>query len=311
MEEKYKKFLEFNWRDSADWQAYFSNIYPTPPGNKVDFYKRKFYNQRLDPDFDRNYQPAEPSSSTTNNTSNNASGGAYTNSTYPQPAAGLSSPLIQVAEVGLWVSFLFSIVLNFHTLKFAAAALLIRSIRRVGIPKFSMDWAQLLFLDEHFQQMLYALLFMIDNLNFFLLVPLGITAVLNISEFLKTQGAQFNFLMPYINKIVNKRVELAKTRSDIEVGIGFFLFVGIFLGLNSFLLPIFYWQYLRFKYIVNADTKGTFSKMNDYVNIFKNKPSTPGLIKMVIIKVQEFASYMGRTEAGPGQGAGGANCMIF
>jgi hypothetical protein len=308
MEEKYKKFLEFNWRESAEWQAYFGNIYPTPPGNKVDFYKRKFYNQRIDTEFDRNYMPPEPSSTVNNNTNTRA--GGYANPTYSQPI-GLSSPLIQIAEAFVWFTFLVSIVINFHTLKLAALALLIRAIRRVGLPRFSMEWAQALFQDEHFQQMLYALLFMIDRLNYFLLVPLIITAVFNLAEFIKAKGSSIGFLTPYINKVINQRVELAQTRANVEVGIGFFLFIGIFLGLNQFLLPIFYWQYLRFKYIVNQDTQMTFSKMNRYVDNFKNKPSCPGMLKMVLTKVQEFASYMGRTEAGPGQGAGGANCNIF
>jgi hypothetical protein len=308
MEEKYKKFLEFNWRDSADWQAYFGNIYPTPPGNKVEFYKKKFYNQRIDPDFNRDYFPPELSSTVNNNANTGSS-----NHSYPQPsqATGLSSPIVQIVEAILWVAFVASIFINFHTLKFAALALLVRAIRRVGVPKLSMDWAQLLFLDEHFQQMLYALLFMIDKVNYFLLVPLGLTAVLNLAEFIKSKPDMFRFAIPYVNMVIGKRVELAQTRSNIEVGIGFFLFAGIFLGLNQFLLPIFYWQYLRFKYIVNQDTKVTFSKMNWYIESFKNKPSTPGVLKMVLTKLQELASYMGRTEAAPGQAAGGANCNIF
>ena len=41
MEAKHKQFLEFNWRDSQEWQNYYRDIYPTPPGNKIEYYKKK------------------------------------------------------------------------------------------------------------------------------------------------------------------------------------------------------------------------------------------------------------------------------
>jgi len=63
-------------------------------------------------------------------------------------------------------------------------------------------------------------------------------------------------------KLINKRVELAGMRANTEVAVGFLLVAGIFLGLNSFLIPIFFWQYLRFKYIVNEDIKRSFTRLN-------------------------------------------------
>jgi hypothetical protein len=132
---------------------------------------------------------------------------------------------------------------------------------------------------------------------------------MNVSEYFKLSG--ISIFSKYTDLIYNRRVEIARLRSNIEVGIGFLLVLGIFLGLNSLLLPIFYWQFMRFKYIVNEDTKGTFSKLNSYTNDFKNKPSTPSFLRYIIEKVQSLASYLGRTEAAPGQAAGGQNCVIF
>jgi hypothetical protein len=304
MEEKYKKFLEFDWTKSTEWQLYYSNLYPTPPGNKILTYKKKFYKNKIDPDFDDKYLPPEPS--TTSNTQQQS----YAQPNYPMPST-TASPILGILEAFVWLIFLGSVIINYHTLKIACVALLIRVIKRTGKPSFTLQYAQLIFLDEHFQLLLYALLFFIDRSNYFTLVPLIITGILNIGEHFRNNARVFSFLKPYCTIIVNKRVQIAQTRSDIEVAIGFFLVIGIFLGLNAFFLPIFYWQYLRFKYIVNEDCKRTFGKMNHYLEAFKTKPSIPSPVKFIISKIQQFASYLGRTEAAPGQAAGGANCNVF
>jgi hypothetical protein len=310
MEEKYKKFLEFSWKDSSDWQLYYSNLFPTPPGNKIEHFKKKWYKLKIDPDFDTTWTPSEPSSNTNYNQSQSSY--SYPNaSTMSRGLTGNLDKVLSLIEAFLWGFFLFTIIYHYHTLKIVSLALLVRVLRRVGLPKFQMIYAQQLFLDEHFQILLYALLFMIDRLNIFILIPLGITAILNLAEFFRSNHRIFKSIIPYTDKIINKRVELALARANAEVAIGFFLFLGIFLGLNSFLIPIFYWQYLRFKYIVNEDTKISFRKLNNFADKIKNHPSTPGPIKFIIDKIQQFASFMGRTESAPGQAAGGQNCTIF
>ena len=52
MEEKYKKFKDYNWDNSKEWNSYFTNIFPTPTQNKALRYKKKFYRNKIDPDFD-------------------------------------------------------------------------------------------------------------------------------------------------------------------------------------------------------------------------------------------------------------------
>ena len=69
MEEKYKKFKEFDWQNNQEWQLYYSNLYPTPPPNKIERYKKKFYKNKIDNDFDIDYQSTS-SQSTESNSSN-------------------------------------------------------------------------------------------------------------------------------------------------------------------------------------------------------------------------------------------------
>lgn len=313
MESKYKKFLEYDWVNSKEWHFYIDNdVYPPPPLKKIDTFKRKFYKAKVDPEFETNYQPPSETSSSNTNNNTSSSNNNRTQNPYTNPPPGVNASLfsiLQKAEILLWGFFAISFLIGFSPLLISALALLARVIKRVGIPKFTIEFAQHLFLDEHFQILLYNLLFMIDRLNIFVLIPIFITCIMNVSEYFKLNGIAI--LKKYTDLIYNRRVEIAKLRSNIEVGIGFLLVLGIFLGLNAVLLPVFYWQFLRFKYIVNEDTKVTFGKMNSYVNEFKNKPSTPGFLRYIIEKLQGLASYFGRTEPAPGQPAGGQNCNIF
>lgn len=307
MEQKMKQFRDFNWMNSKEWLMYYDNLYPTPPGHKIEHYKKKFYKLKIDPEFDINW--TEP----TNQQSQNTSQGHVFNR--PQ-AAGFSNEsllgkLLCFGEFFLWSLFFVTIIYPSNTLKMSAGALLLRVIRRTGKPRFSIEYVQVLFLDEHFQLLLYSVLFMIDRLNIFTLIPLMITATLDMSEIVRSNQRFLKMLKPLSDKIAKNRVQLATTRSNVEIGVGFVLVVGIFLGLNSFFLPMFYWQYLRFKYIVNEDIKLSFGKMNRFLEGVKNKPNTPGFVRFILGKIQQFASYLGRTEAAPGQSAGGQNCSIF
>jgi hypothetical protein len=315
MEAKYKQFLEFNWRDSAEWQNYYRDIYPTPPGNRIEHYKKKFYKLKVDPDFDIKWTPSDNTQNTQNTTPNTSYSSTPGNNTYRAPgASSMNTGISKIAshfEAFFWLCFIVTIFVQYHTLKLGTIALLIRIFRRIGRPRLTIEYAQELFLDEHFQTMLYLLLLMIDRITFFSLLPIAITAVLNLSLYVRQNQNIFRPLVPYCDKVISKRVEIARSRANVELGVGILFIFGIFLGLNSFVLPIFYWQYLRFKYIVNEDIKAAFGRLNVYVNSLKNKPWLPGGAKYVINKIQEFFDYLGRTEATANQRAGGQNCTIF
>ena len=95
------------------------------------------------------------------------------------------------------------------------------------------------------------------------------------------------------------------------IAIAFIMIPCSIFGINSFIVSIFYWQYLRLVYIINTDIKSSFANLGTYVNKFRNYSYTPWVISWVVGKIQELMAYMVRTEAGADGGAGGANCIIF
>jgi hypothetical protein len=315
MEEKYKAFLAYDWQNSAEWQLYYSNLFPTPPGNKIIIFKKKFYNLKVDPDFDRNYSPpdqtSETRSSSTGSTGYSGPGGPSPVSYYPKPERGtLWDKITASLEALLWGTFIFSVFSQTHTHKLACGSLIFRVYRRIGRPRWNTQYAYDLFLDEHFQLFLYAALLFMDNFTTFVFMPVIITGFLNFGEYLKNYFV-IGFISNIGSYIYSKRVEIAATRANIMVATAFILIPTSIYGINSFVLTIFYWQYLRLVYILNTDLKGAFSNLGYYIDKFKAFRYTPSILSWVINKIQEFFAYMVRTEAKPGEMAGGSNCTIF
>lgn len=323
MEEKYKKFLEMDWTNNNKWQTYFSNLYPTPPGNKVEHFKKKFYKLHVDEDFDVNYIP----SSNNGNTNTNSNYNPNYNKTNPYGTSTTGININQgnttiykfftILEHLLWI---ISIPFCFTYLPYIRLLCIIpyciRIIRRVGMPNLTYEFAEKIILDEHLHVLLYLALLLIDRYNVYLMLPHLMTATLNIGEYLK-----FVDKLPFIYKIiVNNRVLISELRANLDLLLIVFLIVGVFINLNSIFICIFFLQYLRMKYMLNVDCKYAFGRLNSYVNSFKEK--LPGPIKFVITKLQAGISYIGQDNRDNNQGnqssntnsnAGnsGPSCTIF
>lgn len=75
MEEKFKNYRKYDWTLSKEWSTYLDNIFPTPTRDRLEKMRRKWYRDKIDKDFDINYEP----SATTEGESSRArsSSGAY------------------------------------------------------------------------------------------------------------------------------------------------------------------------------------------------------------------------------------------
>ena len=81
-------------------------------------------------------------------------------------------------------------------------------------------------------------------------------------------------------------------RSDIEIYLGFYLLVTLFIGRGSFVSLIVYWQLIRIKYIINYNTKAAFTRMDAKISGFVNNPSCPGFLRLIYAKIKGLMVYM-------------------
>jgi len=334
MDEKYKQFQEYNWVDSKEWQLYYSNLFPTPPPSKILRYKKKFYHNKIDSNFDIDYEPPkEEEKTSTNNTQYPNANQNYSNQTNQETysneqtfetyyaAQNLAHPinsrsLLLVETISL-VIFLLSLPIRYKTNLLSIIPFLIRSIRLVGIPEFNMTYLQAALMNDACHTLLFAVQIILDRLNYYMLFPVIISAVLALCDNIKVLNIKVPLGKEYIDYINNKKEEIIQSRANVEVAIGFVSIIGIFLKLNSILTPVIYWQMIRVRYTLNPYIKQSFKEINEFANVIKNSEKCPGLIKTIIDKVQWAVDYLGKMNSpqqngqGQQQGQGGSMCNIF
>ena len=333
MDEKYKEFLAYNWVDSKEWQLYYSNLFPTPPPSKILRYKKKFYRNKIDPNFDIDYQPPQeeekPSSNNTQyssanqNYSNQQSQEAFSNEqtfeTY-KAAQSLARPInsssLLLIETLILILFILSLPIRYRTNLLSIIAFLVRTIRLVGIPQFNMTYLQAALMNDACHTLLFAAQIFIDQFNYYLLFPVIVSSVIALCDNLKSFNAKIPIAQQYVDIVNNKKEEIIQSRAHIEVAIGFVTIIGIFFKLNSVITPIIYWQLIRVRYTLNPYIKQSFKEINQYANNFKNSEKCPGIVKTIIEKIQWAIEYMGKMSQpqnaqGQDQNQGGSSCNIF
>ena len=147
MEEKYKKFLEVDWSTNNDWQLYYSNLTPAPPGNKILYFKKRFYRLKIDPEFDVNFEP-ETEKPKQQQTNTNQRMPTMNNNFVSYYSTSVFGKVISFIEILLWITaILMHATYSNHSLKVSCFVLFFRVFKRIGRPRFNMQYALVLFMD--------------------------------------------------------------------------------------------------------------------------------------------------------------------
>ena len=336
MEEKYKQFKEYDWVRSQEWQSYYTNIFPTPPPSKILRYKKKFYRNKIDPDFDIDYKPPneEESNSYSSNYSSGSTSANYNQNTNTNTSSQegftteqtfeaykaaqtfanpIQFPALKAIETFLLMSFIASFPFKYRTALLGILSFLVRTIRLVGIPRFDVSYLQAFIMNDSCHTLLFTMQTLTDRLNYYMMLPVAVSAIIALCDNLKTMDLTLG--KQYIELINNKKEDLIQSKSYIEVAIGFVSIAGIFLKINSILTTIIYWQLMRVRYTINPYIKKSFSDLNSLANNIKNNQNCPGLVKFVVEKIQWVFNLMGNlnnpAQAKGNNGQGRSMCSIF
>lgn len=83
------------------------------------------------------------------------------------------------------------------------------------------------------------------------------------------------FFKETLQKGVTQRAQFVEMKADMEVYIGIYLIAVWFLGWSSLLTIMMYWQIMRLRYMINAQTKAAFARVNVKINMALAKPFIP------------------------------------
>ena len=316
MDQKYKIFKEYNWAYSNDWKTYYNNLYPSPPITKLLHYKKKFYKNYIDPDFDINYIPPEGEKIETeykpppdvieknlkknknqNNVNNLNEENQKSNYQKILEKYELSKKNYKPIKLNifkysqLFFTFLFIISIPFgiKTHTFALDSFLIKLFREIGKPSFAKLYLQYLLLNDTFHTLIYIFICSIDNYNYYMLLPIIISSFISFLEDFKDN----NCLKKYLLEIEKFKIELIQNKTHIEVIIGFLQIIGVLLSINTFKTPIIYWNFLRFRYFINPFVYKSFEELNEKINKIKEKKTMPKFVNYIITKIQLMFNYFG------------------
>eukprot|EP01055_Gregarina_sp_Pseudo9_P001077 Gregarina_sp_Pseudo_9__1076@NODE_16_length_6292_cov_28_020310_g14_i0_p6_GENE_NODE_16_length_6292_cov_28_020310_g14_i0NODE_16_length_6292_cov_28_020310_g14_i0_p6_ORF_typecomplete_len310_score58_23UPF0121/PF03661_13/4_4e25FtsX/PF02687_21/22FtsX/PF02687_21/6_1_NODE_16_length_6292_cov_28_020310_g14_i050625991 len=292
------KFEEFDWVNNKQWHAYLESLFPTPPNNKIQYFKKKWYKKEIDPSFDIT---TDETSQETASSAGASSAGASASQVRPPAASSTRMPSTAVNSLQRIATVLFcgAVVLSLGSfvpsslasrLRLAALSLFLfgscaHICGTLGLPKFQAAYWEGVFYSEPGQAIMMTFLALVIGSQ----VSLAMLSPMMSGLMLASEGLVKLNLPPtirhYAQLIQNNKYMLMQTQSDIEVFLGIFIFfLGLF-GRVNFLPGLVYWNILRTKYAVNGFTKSTFGKFDGKIRSVLSHPMAPRIVFTIYDKV--------------------------
>ena len=297
---KYQNFLNYNWNESAEWKHYFNNLFPVPDNSRIEYYKRKFYKLKIDPDFDTHYN--YPSSNQTNN-----------QNSHRQPRQNVinnnsSSTIILAAELVymLLITYLL-IYFPFNGLVLLLPFLMYKIYYANGGFRLTSQHFQNLILHDYFTVFIFTFIFIAQGIDqSHLLLPLLPFFLYEASENLsKIYPLNENFKLIVINKKNFRIAQCIFELINIIISI-----IGIFSGHNRMFIVFLLFQYLKYKYCASQEMKKTFNLIHLLAEWLVANQSTPTLLKNIVKGIESCVRFFGSNGGGNIQ-IGVTACNIF
>jgi len=171
-------------------------------------------------------------------------------------------------------------------------------LRQCGRPKWDKEYARKALQNEFVQNLFYMIPFAFfpgsKTLVYFL--PLGIHFWIGVCEFIAMrQPRLYQLGKKYIDitRNQNSLYQLKLQKAKVEIFIFAYILLFCIMGNQSFLLLIFYANYLRIKYVINYFTQTAFGELNSWLEskVISN-PSVPGVVKMIVGKLRDLGGYL-------------------
>ena len=266
MSESYNNYLNYNFEESQLWKDYLKRIYPQPAENQIEYFKKEFYKNKIDNNFDMNFIPN-------------------------QTKISFNFKEL-IGKNGLELLFIFyNYLLIFFYLKafyfFCFVYFILKCIEKEGMIKLTKEYLLKITKNYDFSLIILSLIIMIDgSKNIFLAVIFIIREFLYLLKIIKIV-----YKHKIILKIWEKRQKLIQFSSNCEFYAFFTLIYGLFFAMNSFFFIIIYVQYLKFRYYCSEHMKQTIEVVNNFLENVKNNQNTPDFIKNFISFIKNVANF--------------------
>jgi hypothetical protein len=204
-----------------------------------------------------------------------------------------------------WLAFFISLPLRLYTNWVVLAALAIGLVKRHGMPKFNKAYVQKMVFDENLQMLPYiGVVAVAGGQTMVLYMPLLIHGFLEVSPLFKeildrnpsAPLISASFLKPHILNGVALRAQYQELEADTEVYLGIYLIAVFFIGWSSFLTIIMFWQIMRVRYMMSANSKAAFRRIDKKITGLTSHPRCPSIVGTLYLKLRGFLSSMADLE---------------
>lgn len=309
-----QSFLDFKWDESKEWESYLKNLYPIPDGLKLLKFRKKWFKNNVNEEFDINTDLGEdefkkkeqetrppqaaaapppppsrpnppPTSTTRTEGDSTGNGGAYSSRILWNSVCSvllclaLVLHLASILPLGALaarsrVASIFCYLLGFAGSVFAAH----------GLPRWDANWWQIVMYHEGLQNFLMTMSALPIRVWIIMVSPF-ITALCILSTALPRSLASVPPLNRALTVIQANKPSLTRARSEIEVYSGLFFILAGLMGRINFLSCFMYWNTLRMKYSINPETKRAFSQLHNRILSLLSRPVVPTMVLTIYSKL--------------------------
>lgn len=292
MDKKYKAYTSFKFFENENWRIYYNNLLPTPSLQQLEKYKKRFYKQHIDKDFDISFTPAREEE--------NAGGRGRQGEQSPERGheyergstpGSIDFLFHSLSIAALPISYLLQLpYISLYTALPMFFVILYRMFRIYGFIKFNMMYWQYVLASDYFHNLLFLFISLLaGNATCLVKIPLFMFSLSEIALCLYKWRIYNLFPFRAINA---KRAEFLEVKTDIEIYLGFYFIAILPLGWISFILPLFYWQIMQVRYTLNGSTRCGFMKLGLRLDRIAANPKCPSVAAFLIRKLRALGNYL-------------------
>jgi len=275
MAEGYKKFQDFDWSD-VRWQTYLQGLYPQPNHRQVLKFKKKWYKKTIDPEFDDSFEP-QPAPSSGSATGSTSTSGSSTGPPFVDGGDGSRWATMRSKATICMVAYSTALTMSagafagalptYQAMLLLVGAFVLEILAKYGV-KFNQQYLQSIVLDDVGPMPIMALTVLTPGLHQVVstlaLVPPFITALLSFAQICKFHAKLPAFIRNFFSPLadISARYRAFQARADLELGLGFVIIGGVFMGKAAPISAMLFWNFMMMRYMMSAWTQASFRKID-------------------------------------------------
>jgi hypothetical protein len=276
-EETIKKFKEYKFSEDSRWQKYLQDLYPTPPLDKLNKLRKKWYKTNVDTEFDPEHDfEAQEQAQQQGQSSPSHSHTHQHHHTGPVDQRPFATHKLYHIEgllkcLFIVTSFILQFLefLHFYNLVIGAIICILAIYRQQGKIQFNKEYLADLMANDFGMSIFYIFsILTVPAKGPFIYLPLILQFLVGVAEFeLRTTYGflKFSKVHNFLTQVQQMKGEIKTARAYIEFFNLFYFVVLAVLGKINILFLIIYVNFIKFKFKLNQTSNYTLTNTKTFL----------------------------------------------